>query len=109
MTRLRGTLFVLPAALVFLFIFVVPQVWLIGTSFGWPGRATLSIYMRFFDDAYNLRLLFRSVALGAIVTAVTLILGFPLAYVLARLNSRFVPILLLVVSFPLWISALIRS
>jgi putative spermidine/putrescine transport system permease protein len=98
-----------PACAVFAVLFVVPQLELLATSFGRPGAVTLSIYRRFFGDAYYLSLLGRSLWLGVIVTLVTLVLGFPLAYWLARLRSRWAPFLLLLVTFPLWVSALVRA
>ena len=104
-----GLLFAAPAIGVFVFLFVIPQLELVATSFGRPGPLTLSVYARFFGDAYYIRLLGRSLGLGAIVTLVTLLLGFPLAYWLARLESRWVPFLLLLVTFPLWVSALVRA
>src|SRR5215203_5785931 len=104
-----GLFFAAPAIGVFVFLFVIPQLELVATSFGRPGPLTLSVYERFFGDAYYLRLLGRSLWLGAIVTLVTLLLGFPLAYWLARLESRWVPFLLLLVTFPLWVSALVRA
>lgn len=107
--RRRGWALIAPALAVFVVIFVLPQISLVATSLGYPGDWTLAIYRRFFGDAYNLRLLGRSVGLGAAVTLITLIVGFPLAYVLARLESRWAPFLLLLVTFPLWISALVRS
>jgi ABC-type spermidine/putrescine transport system permease subunit I len=104
-----GLFFAAPAIGVFVFLFVIPQLELVATSFGRPGPLTLSVYARFFGDAYYIRLLGRSLGLGAIVTLVTLLLGFPLAYWLARLESRWVPFLLLLVTFPLWVSALVRA
>lgn len=105
----RGPLLVAPALLVFAGLFVAPQASLVGASFAPSGEWTTAVYARFLGDPYYLRLLARSVGLGAAVTAVTLVLGVPLAYVLARLESRFVPALLMLVTFPLWVSALVRA
>jgi ABC-type spermidine/putrescine transport system permease subunit I len=104
-----GGLFAAPAIAVFVLLFLIPQFELVATSFGRPGPMSLSVYERFFGDAYYIRLLGRSLWLGAIVTLITLVLGFPLAYWLARLESRWVPFLLLLVTFPLWVSALVRA
>ena len=105
----RGMLLVAPATLVFAALFVLPQVDLVGTSFGRPRAWTTAVYARFFSDPYNLRLLGRSLGLAAAVTTLTMLLGVPLAYLLARLQSRWVPALLMLVTFPLWVSALVRS
>ena len=47
--------------------------------------------------------------LGGLVAGVTLLLGLPLAYWLARLQSRWAPALLVLATFPLWVSAVVRS
>lgn len=88
--------------------FVLPLIGMFGASLGAP-RWTLQHYVRFLGDTYYLGLLGRSILLGLSVVAVTLMLGLPLAYWLARLQSRFVPGLLLLATFPLWISSVVRS
>jgi ABC-type spermidine/putrescine transport system permease subunit I len=54
-------------------------------------------------------MLARSFAVAGIVTLICPLCGFPLAFWLARLESRWLPLLLLLVSAPLWISAVVRS
>jgi ABC-type spermidine/putrescine transport system permease subunit I len=76
----------------------------LGTS-GW----TLANYTHFLGDAHYLGVLGRSLQVGVMVTALTVGLGLPLAYWLARLESRVAPLLLLLATFPLWISAVVRS
>jgi putative spermidine/putrescine transport system permease protein len=88
--------------------FVLPLAGLFGASLDAPGWS-LRHYARFLGDEYYLGVLWRSLLLGVSVVAVTLLLGLPLAYWLARLQSRFVPGLLLLATFPLWISAVVRS
>ena len=88
--------------------FVLPLIGLFGASLDAP-RWSLQHYARFLGDPYYLGVLGRSVLLGLSVVAVTLLLGLPLAYWLARLRSRLVPGLLLLATFPLWISAVVRS
>ena len=51
----------------------------------------------------------RTLGMGVAVTAITLILGVPTAYVLARLQSRWAGFLLLLTTFPLLVSAVVRS
>jgi putative spermidine/putrescine transport system permease protein len=82
---LPPVLLLAPAALVFVGLFAWPQVGLYLTMLG------------------------RTLGLGACVTAVCLACGFPLAFWLARLESRWVPLLIMVASFPLWVSAVVRS
>lgn len=94
-----------PAALLFAVLFVWPQAGLLSLSLGNGGGS----YARFLGDSYYLGTLFNSLALGAVVTVITLLLGFPLAFILARAETRWAGLLLLLTTFPLWVSAVVRS
>ncbi|WP_372622184.1 ABC transporter permease [Falsiroseomonas sp.] len=98
-----------PAALLFAVLFVWPQVGLLGLSIGNPPPFGLASYERFLGDSYYLGVLGNSLALGVCVTLVTLVLGFPLAFLLARAETRWTGLLLLLTTFPLWVSAVVRS
>ncbi|WP_170984786.1 ABC transporter permease [Roseomonas sp. AR75] len=98
-----------PAALLFALLFVWPQFRLLGLSFGNPAPFGLASYERFLGDSYYLGVLANSLALGACVTVVCLVLGFPLAFLLARAETRWAGLLLLLTTFPLWVSAVVRS
>jgi len=98
-----------PAALLFAILFVWPQLGLFAQSVTQPAPFGLAAYERFLGDAYYLGVLGNSLALGGCVTVVTLLLGFPLALLLARMESRWAGLLLLLTTFPLWVSAVVRS
>ena len=102
-------LLLLPAALVFVGLFVWPQVGLLAESVTRPPPFGVAAYQRFLGDSFYLAMLARTLALGACVTLVCLVCGFPLAFWLARLESRWVPFLIMIASFPLWVSAVVRS
>lgn len=97
-----------PAGLVFLGLFIYPQIRMAAVSLGSP-HWTAANYARFLSDPYYLGTLGHSLLLGCLVTAVTVALGLPLAYWLARSESRMAPFLLLLSTFPLWVSAVVRS
>ena len=98
-----------PAALLFAVLFIWPQAGLFLQSLGNPPPLDLAQYERFLGDSWYLGTLLNSLALGASVTLVTLLLGFPVAFLLARMESRWAGLLLLLTSFPLWVSAVVRS
>lgn len=98
-----------PALLLFAALFVWPQAELLALSFGEPPPFGVATYRRFLGDSYYLGVLTNSLALGACVTVVTLLLGFPLAFLLARAETRWTGLLLLLTTFPLWVSAVVRS
>ena len=70
---------------------------------------TLANYAKAFGDAFYLRVLLQTVALGVAVTALALVLGYPVAYFLARTRSRRRHVLLFLVISPLVVSIVIRS
>src|SRR5437870_6790049 len=69
---------------------------------------TLHHYARFFSDAYYIGVLWDTLVLGAIVTVSALLLGYPVAYHLARTRSRVKPLLLVAVLSPLLVGIVIR-
>lgn len=98
-----------PAALLFATLFVWPQFNLLQLSFTNPAPYGVASYTRFLGDSYYLGVLVNSLALGVCVTLVTLLFGFPLAFLLARAETRWAGLLLLLTTFPLWVSAVVRS
>ncbi|TPN81121.1 ABC transporter permease [Mesorhizobium sp. CU2] len=64
----------------------------------------------FLSIPIHLYVFFQTVALSCLVTMITLALGYPLAYILAKVvNRRSVATLFLILLIPLWISELLRS
>lgn len=83
---------VVPAILVFLVFFLLPVVSLLAISLDkstagvvtFQGKFTLDNYVRIFTrDSYYLAIL-RSVWIGGLVSAICLVLGYPLAFIIAR-------------------------
>ncbi|GAB4181175.1 MAG: ABC transporter permease [Thalassobaculales bacterium] len=79
-----------------------------------PGRfmveaLTFENYIRFFTDPYYTVVLWRTVRVAVICTAVCLVMGFPLAYVLARTQSRHKNLLIMLVILPLFVGNAVRA
>jgi putative spermidine/putrescine transport system permease protein len=70
---------------------------------------TLENYVRFLGDRFYLGVLGQTLQLGLVVTVITLLLGYPLAYFLARTRSRWKPLLVYLVFMPLMISLVVRA
>jgi putative spermidine/putrescine transport system permease protein len=70
---------------------------------------TIDNYVRFFTDAYYLNILWRTVRIAFVVMLICLVLGFPLAYVLARTQSRYKNLLLIAVVLPLFVGNAVRA
>jgi putative spermidine/putrescine transport system permease protein len=73
-----------------------------------PGW-TVENFVRIFANAIYLRVLWLTLRVAFIVTLCTLILGFPVAYVLARIDRAKANLLMILVLLPFWTSILVRT
>lgn len=71
-------------------------------------RLTLRNYARFFQDEIYLPLFIKTVLLALEVVAITLVVGYPCAYLLAGLKGRLKYVLALVFTMPLFMSYIIK-
>jgi len=109
-TSLVVVLLLAPCVLLYAIFFVWPQIALLMLGFRAPdGSFTLDLYTKFLTDGYYLRLLWRTMVMGVATTAITILFGVPLAYLLARMRSRWALFLLVMTTFPLLVSAVVRS
>ena len=106
-----------PLALWLLLFVVVPTVMLVVISFcqRQPDAIgeivydfTLENYGRALDPLY-LKILGKSVLYALVTTALCLVIGYPVAYFIARAGDRWRNILLLLVMIPFWTSFLVRT
>ena len=105
-----------PSLMLLLGAFLAPLAFLVPVSFRpyVPGRGigegfTGEHYVRFFTDLYYLEIFGRTILLGAIVTTMTLLVGYPLAYFLARTKSPWRSWLTILVVFPLLLNLVVRT
>ncbi|MFM9938117.1 MAG: ABC transporter permease [Hyphomicrobiaceae bacterium] len=70
---------------------------------------TAENYIRFFTDPFYTNIFFTTLRVALICTLVCLLLGFPLAYVLARTESRYKNILIMLVVLPLFVGNAVRA
>jgi putrescine transport system permease protein len=68
----------------------------------------LSNYLRLLEDSLYVRAYLNSLRIAATATVLTLLVGFPMAYAMARTSERWRPMLLMLVILPFWTSFLIR-
>ncbi len=94
---------------------VLPQLGLVVVTFLERGEQdfvlpafSVASYARLLDPTF-LRILWNSVWLAALGTAVCLLVGYPFAYRMARAGARIKPWLLLLVIIPFWTNSLIRT
>ena len=103
-----------PAVLWLVLFFLVPVLLLAAYSFmprgtygGVEPGLTFEHYRRFFDPLY-LSILQRTVIVSLACTAICLLLGYPVAYAIAR-SRRWRNLLLFLVILPFWTSFLVRT
>ena len=103
----------LPLALFFLAFFVAPLVLLIGISFYVDPKMTGGIgfdqYGAFLGDRLNLSVLVDTLMLGVKATALCLIFGFPLAWLITRVSARLQALLIFLVILPIVTSVVVRT
>ena len=69
---------------------------------------TLNNYYRLLNNIY-FKILLQSLKLALTCTLLCLVIGYPAGYILARISSRWKPLLLLLMIVPFWTSSLIRT
>ena len=94
---------VFPMVLIGLYSFTEPGNSIVSFSF------TLDHYVKFFTDPDFLLILWRSILIAVKTTVICLLLGYPLAYFIARSDVKTQNILVLVVTVPMWINMLVRT
>jgi putative spermidine/putrescine transport system permease protein len=111
-----GGLLALPAAGVLGLFCVAPLLYLVRYSFfvyvpGDPLATgfTFANYGKFLSDPYYLEVLAQTLGIGLAVTSASLVLGFPVAYGLARWRSRWRAVCLVLIISPLYVSAVVRA
>lgn len=111
-----GILLLLPLLLLLAFAFLLPVLSLVPTSLRpyIPGRGigtgfTLEHYVKVLTDSFYVEVLVRTIVLGFVVTLLTLLIGYPLAYILARSQSRWKHWLTLLVIFPMLLNLVVRA
>lgn len=70
---------------------------------------SLANYEKFFADSYYTSVLWTTFRVAALCTVVCLVMGLPLAYVLARTSSRFKNVLIMLVVLPLFVGNAVRA
>ncbi|WP_391123318.1 ABC transporter permease [Psychrobacillus sp. L3] len=79
-----------------------------GTYGGIEWTFTFENYVRFFEPLY-LNIIYTSVSIALITTAVCLLFGYPFAYIIARAPIKHRTLLLFLIVIPFWTNSLIRT
>lgn len=97
--------------LVFLLIFFVGPLLLVLAESLHLSELTVdfSAYVRIFTDAYYLRVIADTIILGVAVTVICAVIGYPLAYAIARSKGLRKSLLIFTIVIPLLVNVVVRS
>ncbi len=101
-----------PLTAFFALFVVLPMLLLVYVSIhAEPTLTNKSIqqYLKFLTDPYNLSVLGNTLLLGLKVTILSLVIGYPIALLYVRLNSRWQAVMILFIVLPLLTSAVVRT
>ena len=112
--RFEPALLLAPGAVALTTAFVLPIAQVLAFAVFKDGRLSpeavdLSAWGRLFADDYHLRVGLRTLRLGALVTAFSLLLGYPLALIVDAASPRARTLLLLALVLPLMTSVVVRT
>lgn len=108
-TRMRLRL-TLPALLVILVLMVGPILWLLSLSLvGGDGRLGFENYALFFSEPVYVDMFVNTFVIAFVVTVICVLLGYPVAYLLAIMPPAWSGVLMLAVLVPFWTSGLVRT
>ena len=94
---------ILPMALIALYSFMKQGNEIISFSF------TLEHYKKFFTDPDFLLILWRSLVIAVKTTLICLAIGYPAAFFISRCSEKVQNIIVLAITLPTWINALVRT
>jgi ABC-type spermidine/putrescine transport system permease subunit I len=99
-----------PAILLVLVTMALPVAWLFGLSLlADDGSLSLVHYRRMIEQPSYARIFVATFKVSLLTTAICIVLGYPLAYVLSQLPRRAANLCLIAVMLPFWTSLLVRT
>ncbi|WP_312280133.1 ABC transporter permease [Oscillibacter sp.] len=104
--RKRAFLLALPASLALLVFFIIPMIFILVKTLFTNG---FSDFSNFFTDSFYLNILWTTVRVSLVSTLISLLLGYPTAYYMARTHSKLKNVMMVVILFPFLVSAVVRS
>lgn len=98
----------IPILVLLLVLLFYPLISLLFQSFFDPDF-TLDNYKRFFQETAYLNVLWNTIKTCIFITLITLLLGYPVSYVLVTVSDRLRNFLMVLVLLPFWTSFLVRT
>ncbi|SDI02159.1 putative spermidine/putrescine transport system permease protein [Pseudomonas flavescens] len=102
-------LLLLPALIMVVVLLILPLCWLALQSVYSEGGFSLANYLRIFEETIYWDTFALTFRISVLVTLLSILMGFPIAYAASRLQGFWANLILLCVILPFWTSVLVRS
>ena len=102
-------LLAVPALVYMAFVFALPVLVLIVSSFKGPAGPSLAAYSDFLADSFNWRVIGNTLRVAALTSLVCLVLGYPTAVALARSRGMVQAALLIAIILPLSVGVIVKA
>jgi len=98
-----------PALAYMALAFAAPLAWICASSFWVDGQPGIANYTRYLGDAFYRGVIGKSVLIAAVVTLVTLLIGYPAAVAMARCRAWLQTLFLAIVFIPLTVGVIFKT
>lgn len=106
---MKRTLFSAPYIVWMLIFIIAPMFFIVYNAFFENGSFTTEHLRAAFENPTYMQVLIRSIVVALEATALCLVLGYPVAYLLSTMNRRTAALLSLVFILPMWMNFLLRT
>ena len=98
-----------PALFMVVVLLILPMCWLAFQSVQTEEGFSLANYARIFEERIYWDTFYLTFKISLIVTLLSIVMGFPIAYAASRLHGFWANLILICVILPFWTSVLVRS
>ena len=98
-----------PALFYLSLLYLVPLAWLLARSFIGPDGATIQPYVDLLSDGFTWQVIGNTLRVGALVTLVAFMIGYPAAIALSRARGIWQVVLLISIILPLSVGIVVKA
>lgn len=112
MSKIKFTrkMLAIPYAIFMILFVVIPLILVVFYAFtDMEGNFSLGNVVTFFSNSTNLNTFVISILIGILTTAICLLIGYPVAYILAKKEYKFGGVFVLLFVMPMWINFVLRT
>jgi len=102
-------LFAAPFVIFLLMMVVFPLILLFIYAFFQKGQFSGESFSKFWTDGFSLKVLGNSLWVALVAAVICIVIGYPIAYILALTKFKRAPTILMLFIMPMWINLLLRT